>query len=105
MRVIPRVRRLSSERSFAATSPTSFRARLSNARWMSALRHVSRCQGWRILAFSTQRLESALIGLPPLGGIDGIIIDHVYQRKPPFDASQAFAEFASICRNFGISEV
>jgi hypothetical protein len=34
-----------------------------------------------------------------------IIIDHVFVHKPPFDASQVFAEFAAICRNFGTTDV
>ncbi len=34
-----------------------------------------------------------------------IIIDHVYQRRAPFDFSQVFGELACICRNFRVTEV
>jgi hypothetical protein len=36
---------------------------------------------------------------------DQIIIDHVYQRRAPFDFSQVFGELACICRNFRVTEV
>jgi hypothetical protein len=34
-----------------------------------------------------------------------IVIDHTYMRRPPFDASQTFAEIASICRQYNVTEV